>query len=723
MVDEPKASVKDKSIEPNFSQEYLEFIRDIRSKMGIDAQDKMNWRNKMIIAVNQRLGVKRYTDFPYAGAPDIPLPETDKLIKKFVPTLVLSAWAPKKMCRVSVKDGIQETPELKAKAQKSELVMNMYLRSPEMSWFRKLTLAADNRKQYGHCIFKIYEKFKTRRISKVLDVSDYDPTMVANLKQMKKGDLVAFFADRYSLDPEDPEDQKIIEDVYQQFKSGQDIIEFQINEYKSMPMVDIVDPTKITVPSYTQEINEAVRIREEFYLPRHIVEQLMADEIFIKKDKEELDAVPYWTPGNEDMLLNQKARNEGIADNTSRTDLYRMEMISCWYREKDTDPFYRKVFTFFADVMDPETALAQDIDFPFEFEGWFYEKDDNETKDSRYYSARGEPEMIRAMQEIMERCINNKIIRDEMSNTPIWEVLDTSEIMDMHLRMTPGMKLPVKQLGTEIKQLNDYPKPDPNSTEIMQILKAYTEEYRSASDQLFRNATNAGGGKTLGEINVGIQQNSGPLNMEVISWNDTLSRVYQKIFYILKERLDDSIFVEGQEITREDFNFPADVQSNGDLEVSNEQMLTQKAAMRLQVLLNPALADIVNSEDRYNALKDWLEKDGVKDPDLFCTDPKQIATEQINQMQQQLQQIKAQIAQAMKQGQTMKSPVESIQFKDLPPDGQAQMAAQAGIVLHPAEFAAKQLIDKHGLTPPNTGAQPQPGGQNVVPAGAAAGTV
>ena len=639
MVDE----AKDKSIEPTFDQKYLDFLRDLRAKVHIDADDKTNWKNKMLIAINQRLGVKRYSNFPYPGAPDIPLPETDKLIKKSVPYLVLSAWSPKKLCKVTVKEGIQETPELKTKAKKAELVINMFLRSPEMGWYKKLLLAADNRKQYGHCLFKVSEKFQCRIISKTIDLSEYDEDMLATLKGMDKPSLGLFVADRFGLDLEDEDEKKIIDDVIKQFKSGEEIIEFEMPEYKSIPMIDVVDPTKITIPSYTQDINQATRIKEEFFLPRHIVEQLIENEIFLKKDKDDLDKVPYFS-GGEDLLESQKARNEGITDNTSRTDLYRMEMICCWYREKDTDPFYRKVFTFFADVSDPETALAQDIDFPFSFEGWLYEKDDNETKDTRYYSSRGEPEMIRAMQEIMERCINNKIIRDEMSNTPMWEVLDTSQIMDAHIRMIPGAKLPVRQIGVEVKQLSDYPRPDPNSTEIMQILKAYTEEYRSTSDQLFRNATNVGGGKTLGEIQIGIQQNSGPLNLEVISWNETLSRVYQKVFYILQERLGDSIYMEGEEITREDFNFPAEVKSNGDLEVANEQMSTQKAAMRLQVIMNPALQDIVNSEDRYNALKDWLEKDGVKDPDQFCTDPKIIAQEQINQMQGQLQQMQQQMA-------------------------------------------------------------------------------
>lgn len=639
MADE--ANVKDKSKDPSFSEKFLNFLRDLRTKTGTDLSDRVNWKNKMVIAVNQRLGVKRYTDFPYPGAPDIPLPETDKLIKKSVPNLVLSSWSPKIMCKVRVKQGIEETEELKAKAKKAEMVMNMYLRSPEMNFFKKLMLAADNRKQYGHCIFKITEKYQCKTVTKTIDLTEMISEERSAIKALSKADKIAYISDTVGLDPEDKDDKAVIEDVIKQFSSGEDIIEFQMEEFQSLPMIDVPDPSKISVPSYTQDINTSTRIREEFFLPRHAVEQLVEDEIFLKRD---LDKVPYFSGKDDDILTSTKSRNEGIADNTSGKDLYRMEMISCWYRAEDNEPFRRKIFTFYADVTDPEIALVQDIEFPFEFDGWFYEKDDNETKDSRYYSSRGVPEQIRAMQEIMERSINNKIIRDEYTGTPMWEVLSTSQILDAHIRMVPGAKLPVGALGTEIKQLNEFPKSDPNSTEIMMILKAYTEEYMAVSDQLFRNATNTGGGKTLGEIEVGIQQNSGPLNLEVISWNETLSRVYAKMFYILRERLGDSIYIDGQEITKEDFDFPAEVRSNGDLEVSNEQLSTQKAAMRLQAISNPVFADCVNSEDKYNALKDWLEKDGVKDPDQFCTDPKIIAQEQIAQLQAQAQQLQAQLA-------------------------------------------------------------------------------
>jgi regulator of replication initiation timing len=140
--------------------------------------------------------------------------------------------------------------------------------------------------------------------------------------------------------------------------------------------------------------------------------------------------------------------------------------------------------------------------------------------------------------------------------------------------------------------------------------------------------------------------------------------------------MGDSIYVDGVEITKEDFNFPAEVRSNGDLEIANDDLSTKKAAQRLQVIMNPALADIVNSEDRYNALKDWLEKDGVKDPDLFCTDPKIIMQEKIAQMQQQMAQIQSQMQGMAQQGEQAAKQLQSSKMKKQEADTQAKVTKE-----------------------------------------------
>jgi hypothetical protein len=646
-----KVNVKELTEKKDPTYSYSDFIRELRSKVSTDDSDRATWKNKMIIATNQRLGIKRYSNYPYPGAPDIPLPETDKLIKKAVPNLVLSAYSPKKKCIVSIKQGVMESPELKDKQSKTEDAMNMVLDMPEVGLFRKLMIAADNMKHYGHCIFRVFEEFKSRWIHKIIDLEDFDPADVEMIKSLGDADLRLFLADRYGLDTEDKNDAAAIKSMVEQFRKGKTIIDFDIERIESYPQFEVIDPLKIIVPAYAEDINKVPRVTYEYYLTRNDIEVNIEKGIFKER---ELDRLTFAGGTNKnDYVETQKMRNEGISDNTSQKDLYRINEICCWYKGEKDKFSRRRVITVLADCTSVDDAILQDIAFPCEYDGWFYEKADNETKDKRYYSSRGLPEQIRALQEISERCINNIIIRDEFNNTPIYEVLDTSEILDVHQRLTPGQKLPVKQIGGEIAQLNKLSSVDMSSERLMATLKAYTEEYQSSADQLFRNATNAGGGKTLGEIQVGMQQNSGPLNLDIMAWNDTLGRVYTKMFYIMQERLGESIHINGKEVTKEDFNFPADIRSNGSLEISNSQFATQKAWLRLQAIINPAFVECVNADDKFNALTDWLEKDGVKDPTQFCTDPKEIAQTQIAKMQGQIKQMQQgmmQMEQARTQG-------------------------------------------------------------------------
>lgn len=641
-----QANIKDQSNIGEITQAKKDFLVKLIGKVQKDDDDRQGWKDKAIVATNARLGVKKYSEYPYPGAPDIPLPETDKIIKKQVPTLVMSAWAPKEMCLVSVKKGYAENPEWEAKAKKAQAAMNDLLRSRRLAWFEKLWRAADYAKTLGHCLFRTREEFCTRLVKKVIDLEDYPEDVVSQLKKSTKTELRNFIADRYSLDLEDEDDLKAIDDAIEQLKSGETVVELIYEEVESYPQVDVPLPTKVIVPPSTTALKNALRITFEYFLPRHKMEQMMDAKIFRKKD---LDTISL-TMSDDDIVEKQKQRNSGVEDSTSDSELYKIRETLAWYREKDTDKWGRWVFTYLADCRNPEEALLQDIEFPYEFseDDWNYDRFDNELKDERHYDSRGVPEEIRAYQEIMERSINNMLIRDEMVNTPMWEVLDTSQLLDDSIRFVPGQKLPVKALGAEVAPIGNQSLPDMASTQIMQVIKAFVEEYQSSDDYLFRNATNQGGGKTLGEVQLGMTKNSGPRTIEVIHWNEVLSRVYQKMFEIMAERMGDSMYVNGQEITKEDFNFPAEVKSNGDLEVADAQLATQKASMRLQALLNPSLADIVNSEDRYNALKDWLEKDGVKDPDKFCTNPLEIMQTKLAQMQQQMQQMQMQLEQGEK---------------------------------------------------------------------------
>lgn len=635
MRNEP--SIKEQTLtDSKLGEKLQKFLNDLWGKVTKDDDDRAIWKNKMIASSNQRLGVKRYTNFPYDGAPNIPLPETDKLIKKSTPNLVLSAWNPKKLCTVRVEQGILVTPEMTAKAKKAELAMNVILRT-KIDLYNKLEVASDYAKEKGHCVFKTVEKFTSRIIHKTIDVEEYPDEQLAQLKQMIPDDLRRFVSARYELDLEEDDDKKIVSDIVEQFNSGERFIEFDLEEIYSMPDIETPNPDKIIVPSYTNDIEHSYRITEEFDLTRQEIEERIKNKIyldinldFVGKGKE--------TNSYNDYLEENKMRNEGLTDTNSGVDLYRIRETICWHKPDDKDTWERWVFTYLAEIANPNEALLRRRQFPFEFDEWNYNRFDNEVKGKGHYSSRGVPEQIRALQDVMERNVNNMLVRDDLNNTPIWEVADTSEILTRGTRFKPGELVPVSQLGTEIRQLNTTNTVDVSSERMMQILKAWAEEYLGSTDQLFRNSTNAGGGKTLGEIQMGFRQVVGQTQADVIRWNNCLSKVYLKIFKILGERVGEDLWIDGVRVTKEDFNFPAEIRSNGTLEISDADMATQKAFMRLQTIVNFIQVGIVNQEDAYNALKDWLEKDGVVDPDLFATNPQEINNTIIAQQQQQIQQ-------------------------------------------------------------------------------------
>jgi len=306
-----EANVKDRSKEvEKFSQKKKDFINTLRSSCIRDTEDRSTWNTKMVIAHYQRMGVKRYSNFPYPGAPDIPLPETDKIIKKMVPTLVLSSWGPKKICTVKVEEGYEITDDLKEKARKAEKAMNMYLRGKDQDWFRKLMLAADNAKQYGHCIFKVYEQFKTYNLSKTLDLEDESP----ELRNADSETLKSYISVRFNLDLEDEDEKEIVQDVVTRIKAGEDIVDFEVPMVKCLPVIEVIHPTKLTVPAHTTDINLAERIRYEYYLSANQIERLMEDGIFLKRDLKE---VPKASDKGKDFLTTSMARSEGISDNTS----------------------------------------------------------------------------------------------------------------------------------------------------------------------------------------------------------------------------------------------------------------------------------------------------------------------------------------------------------------------------------------------------------------------
>lgn len=649
MAIEPNA--KDKNDDSVISERMSKFISDMKMAVENDEDNRIGWKRKLITANNQRLGVKRVSTRPYPGAPNIPLPESDKTIAKQKPNYVMSAYTAKKKCFVEAADGVFVTPEMRGKIKRAEMGMNFLLNN-KINLFSVLELGSDYALEKGHCVWKVIERFDTRIVHKVIDLEEFPKEIIKQLKRLPINKLKQFIADRFDLNQDDEDDAKSMQDAIDQFKSGKKVIEFDITEVDSFPDVITPAPEDVTPANYgTNDLDRLERISHEFFITRRELTERALEGIYNKDILSKLDTLVFQggrgkSVSENDMIEANKNQNEGVIDEDTRRELFRIKEVTTWYQPSDDAMYERWIFTYLADVADTDDSILRKIKYPFEMKEINYIKYDAETKDIRWHASRGIPERIRALQEFMEKSLNNSIIRDNINNNPMYTILATSGIQASTMRFIPGQRLKVKS-HDEIRKLEQNTLVDISSERIIQLLKAFAEEYVGSTDQLFRNATNKGGGKTLGEVELGVQLATGPLTLDIIRWFVALEKLYTMLFNLMKERLGKSIFIEGVEITREDFNFPARVIPNGSLDLANRNTKRQKAMQRLQITVGGP-QDIITAEDRYNSFYDFYEADDVQDPDRYITRPEIIAQQQQQSMQAQ-DQVLAQQQQGLQQ--------------------------------------------------------------------------
>jgi len=664
-----EAHIQDQTLEvpPIMSEEFSKFISDLRNNVQNDEDNRLSWKSKLITAANQRLGVKRISNKPYPGAPNIPLPETDKLIRKQKPNYVMSAYSQKKLCSIELDASVDQrmiTDDLAKAVERAEIGLNYVLRK-KMDWLKKLAIAVDNFLEKGHCIFKVIEKFESCMKTKTLDLTKIPPQILDELKQASDDELAQFVAQRFGFEIEDEEDKEVIDDIISQFKSGEDVITFTYEDVKSFPDIIVPPGEKIIVPSYTTQIETAERITHEYFYTKREMEEAALAKRFNKRIIAKLDKLEFKPTGTGeyDILDSQLARNEGIVDNPEYGDndgLYRIRETVTWFKPEGKKRYEKYVFTFMPDVASVEDSLLGYMPFPYDLDTWNYVKHDHESKSWRYHDSRGVPEMVRAVQEFMERSMNNMLIRDEINNAPVYTVLTSSKVQSNNLRFIPGQKVKVAQHG-EIARLDDgQSKVDLSSERINQTLKAYAEEYLGSVDQLFRNATNKGGGKTLGEIQQGVQLSQNLLSLDIMLWNETCKKIYTMVFYILRDRLDEPLVVDGVTITKEDFQFVPEITPTGSIEALDKDRQAQKALVRYQIVSQEAQRGmVVLPEDLYNSVHDYLEQDGVKDPDRYCSNPQEVQQFRMQQQQAEAAVIDQQDAELAAKQQELEAKVAS----------------------------------------------------------------
>lgn len=623
-------------------------IAELINNVIQDDQDRQQYLIKLENAYNQRLMKVDSSNAPWPGAPNYSMPFTDKQIRKRKPQLVNSQINPQKMAVVQVEPGVQDQQGLlKAKAMKAEQALNLFLRN-KMNWIPNLILGVDYMLEKGRTYFKVLEKFESKVFNRTLRIKDFETIfgeeVVKAMKTLKEPEIMELLVMNtgFGFNIENDEDVETMQQIIKDFKSGEEEISFQLEKVESTPSIQAIPPDNIIIPADSpREVQEFSRITHEFLMSKQQLLNAVEVGQFDKKVVEDMIEGQENSEDDKSVLETEKDIDEGISQAKLR-GMYKIWETHFYWKAPKAKREEKYVVTVFANQNDGE--FLRFIREPNEDDVFPFVSVDNEIRDDRAFSSRGIPEMIRHIQEIIDDQENNRIRRDIINNTPFFTIRRQSGITSQSLQFIPGQGLVVDN-HDDIVNHSLTNSTDISSERIEATAKAYGEEYIGSIDFAFNAGGQPGvgrGAKTLGEIQIASSEAQKIASLDFVVFNEAISKLYGMVFMILRERMGDNIVLEGQIITKEDFNFPVEVRSNGSLEESDRTFNTQKALARMQIMAQQD-PNYVTLEDRFNSYIDYLQADGVKDLEKFATSPQQVLQDQTVQLQQQLAQGQQQL--------------------------------------------------------------------------------
>jgi hypothetical protein len=623
---------------PDITQDIEDFVKQLAAKVRRDDDDRQVWKDKQVTAHNARLGLRRKTNRPYPGAVEVPIPITDKFIKKLKALYISIATQNSKQISVRVEEGEPQTQASRDSAVRIERALNNLVKKRDFQWTKKVTLFVDYFLENGHAVFKIMEKFFSRTVNRVVNMKNWSDEERRAIKTLPKEQLVAVIANREELDPEDKFDKKQIDDIIKQLKSGKDKITFTKKSAFSEPTVIPERGLRVIVPSNGTETQRLPRITHDMWMTYYELRDMADRKIY---RKEAVDSLDEEGGTSEDTLTATSwALAEGVSKMDVKTGLFNVRECQTWYDGA------KWVFTWVelvgAKSSDSnkeearEVRILQAMELPYDHGLWTYVKHDLELKNTRWYASRGVPEQIRGLHQTIEKMFNARLVRDEYNNAPMWRVSKQLGMGGDEIRLRPGQVLEGEE--GQIEQINKGVTVDVSSERLEQQAKAYAEEYMSIADFTNRSAINQGGVRTATEIQA-VQQNTGrQLGIDIALFLETLSEVAVHLYLILKQSIDVPRKVAGVELTPEDFLIKVNVSWVGSLESTDNELQMQRALARIQVMQQVGMpSGIVTSKNLYNALRDWLSKDQlVENPDLYVTPPEDVLMSEIEEQQSEL---------------------------------------------------------------------------------------
>lgn len=617
-----------------------QFIKELAQKVREDDDDRSVWKDKQVVASNQRLGIKKRTNRMWKGWADVPIPLTDKLIRKMKTAYVSVATQTKNPIIVTVEENGEAVPtEFKQSAMRVQKALAGLIRKRDFKWVKKVTLFVDYFLENGIALWKVIDKFFHEERTETLNLLNFSEEEREEIKAMDNEALQLAIALRANFDLEDKADLATVKDIVSQIRAGEDEINYTREVVWSEPTAIPERGLRVIVPSSATDVQTLPRITHDMWMTLEELKHKADQGVYDKKVVDQLTD----SDGIQDDSLNNLmwALNEGINREAGNAALFNVRECETWYEGS------KWVFVWLEEGGhakekggDVDIRVLQEIEYPYGHGKWSWIKHDAEVKNTRWHASRGVPETIRGLQQVMDKSYNLRIARDEINNASIYRVSPQLGYTGNEIQHRPGEF--VEAEAGQIEQLNKPITVDVSTERLEQQAKAYAEEYLGIPDFTLKSANSQGGARTLGEIRTANQLAEKQIGLEVSMFLETLSEVAQHMYMLLKDSVQVPTVIGGVLLTPEDFIPQYNIAWVGSLEALDHQRRMNQALTRLDIINRVAVPHGVSTqEDVYNAVRDVFDKDpDVDNPDDYVTKPQEVVVDEVAKQQNEILRMK-----------------------------------------------------------------------------------
>lgn len=450
--------------------------------------------------------------------------------------------------------------------------------------------------------------------------------------------------EEFDLDPDERRDQRAIDSILDWFRSGaEEPLKFvKKSVVRSAPTMEAISPIDFIVPDKTGTLMDAERMTRVVYLNEFEVRQRVMDS--------------GWDSEVADMLLEGKGdgrRGDRVSwnyheDNADREGIYHRSKghyeiwVTSTYMSPAKNQPDQKVFVIWS-PRHPQKPLRA---FVYGQKDWPYRTATLEVNKKRWHSARGIPELLDDLDNLVTFEHRQKLNRMHIANAPTFKYRQTAGIVPENMQWIPGQFFPVDSMD-DVAPF-EVPNPQVSEEREEQVLRTWAEDRIGSTDFGLAGENSLIEPRTATEIR-GIQQKArNILSLRGIPFKKCMNQVFQDFFDLWHQFGDNRVWVRvtgGDEpilLTKEEIQGRFSLQVVGQIGELDPVFEAQKALARIQALLQIQQTGAAEPHYELNiaeAIADWVAKDDHRLAKRILRRRSEEEVQQIMQQRQQQQEL------------------------------------------------------------------------------------